>query len=233
MRFFIVLLLFSCLNSKAQDPVTNKKYIFQFNFAIEQHDKRLFNFSEQESLKKLHPEYFGTSVMDLILAKRVFSNINISHYFGFSFRYHKTTFTRPFDHGIFNQDYFRILRNLNQYENLKFGVNYILDLKTHNNFGVRFKKSIFFTFFTKADFVGYDFKHFPYSMFRFSLNSFQIEPEFYLKFKNISLGLGTRLFSMSTVDSIIFGNWIRDDFTNNTIDFNNSFKLTFSLGILL
>ena len=231
MRILILLLLINIsFNLLAQDTLSNKGLFIQIGSGIEQHDKRLFNYSERENLTKLHPEYFGSYIIDILVVKRAFIFKRINNSLGFNYRHHASSFTRPFDHGKFNQDDFRILRNLNQYQNVRLGLLYLIDFGVFHNYGIRIKNSFRFNAFTKADFIGIESTYYPYTMFNFNFNSFEIEPEFYINIGKLSVGLESRLLRIGTIDSIIFGSWIRDDYIDKNIDFNNPFKLALSLG---
>lgn len=231
MRIFILLILINLsLSLSARDTLSSKDLLIQIGIGTEQHDKRLFNYSERENLTKLHPEYFGSYTIDILVAKSSFVSKRINNLIGFNYRHHTSSFTRPFDHGKFNQDDFRILRNLNHYQNIRLGLLYLIDFEVNHNYGIRIKNSFRFNIYTKADFIGIESTYYPYTMVNFNFNSFEIEPEFYINIGKMSIGLESRLLSIGTIDSIIFGSWIKDDHSDKNIDFNNPIKLALSLG---
>ena len=204
--------------------------IASINLSIEKHDKRLFNFSNKESLLALHPEFFGSYNASFSLVKKVKEDGGFLIYSGLIFTIENKTFTRPFDHRLFEKDQLEILRNLNRYSKLNAGLKTNIDYIVSNSIVLRVNAQFLFTVFNSANFKGSSSEVFPYQMWNFKVNSFSLTPEFVYILNDLQFGLGARALNISTVDKVIFGRWINNDFSNKSLDLYNPFKLVLSIS---
>jgi len=95
--FIIILLPLYQLSLMAQDA-QGANWIVSINLGIQQHDKRLFDYSEKEMLLEMHQEFFGTYQFGIRGERSIYVNKLLELCIGAGISTEVSTFTRPFDH---------------------------------------------------------------------------------------------------------------------------------------
>ncbi|MGB3548606.1 MAG: hypothetical protein WBA17_16660 [Saprospiraceae bacterium] len=87
------------------------------DFAIQQHDKRLFDLPQRRFLLSSQPEIFGTYQYGLTVSRQILAKKNVALNLGVGFHREVATFLRPFDNkfetGIGNDVYY-VTKNYSQ-----------------------------------------------------------------------------------------------------------------------
>ena len=211
-----------------------KGWEVSFTYGMEAHDKRLFNYAhrvDRERLRGMHPETFGTNAYFLAVQRRWISAGRLSIRSGLAAEYLEASFTRPFDHKIFETDYDDILRLLNRYQKLLGDALTTVDYELAGNLSLQVLAKANFEFYTKANRDASIFQQSPYSMSSFGFHSVELIPGLSYRFLGrIHLAFGIRALNAKRVDPIVFGPWLRHDIVDQRMDYYNPFRMNFTLG---
>jgi hypothetical protein len=210
-----------------------KGWEVSFTYGLEAHDKRLFNYAhrvDRERLRGMHPETFGTNAYFLAVQRRWISAGRLSIRSGLAAEYLEASFTRPFDHSAFGNDYFRILRLLNRYQKLLGGALTTVDYELVSNLSLQVLAKANFEFYTRADNTLSSRPEYPYEMRDFRFHSFELVPGLSYRLGPVSLAFGIRALNARRVDPIVFGPWLRHDIVDQRMDYYNPFRMNFTLG---
>jgi len=228
LKIAVIILVSLALEFEAfgQENIENKNQYFVFGFGIEAHDKRLFNFSNADNLIALHPELIGTYKIEGTYLKSFSDNLTL----GLAIVYKETNFTRPFDHARFGTDNSRVLRNFNSYNLWQIGISNLFPLFNNEHFKVNLNSRILVNIHTFANNHRSIDENYPFSMFNFIPDGLEIRPEFNYSFQRYQISLGIRVIRIAVRDTIIFGDWLRDDFSAKLFDFHNPVNVNLLLG---
>lgn len=108
-------------------------WLVNMSVGIEAHDKRLFDYSEKESLLEMQPEFWGNYHFGFNLKRSFFQIERLSSLAGLGVSFEKSTFLRPFDHFHFKEDSTKILRNLNRYQKVQFPLTFTILYQLSDN----------------------------------------------------------------------------------------------------
>jgi hypothetical protein len=197
---------------------------------IEAHDKRLFDYSEKESLLEMQPEFWGTYHIAFNVNRKFWQSKNIHCLIGLGVSYEKATFLRPFNHFHFNQDSFYILRNLNKYEKLQVPLSVCVFYELGNTLIIsgRLKSNVLI--FRSIDHTENNSDAFPYTEGTFELDDIQLRLGLSGRIGKIIIGLHSRIVNFQKIDRIIFNDIIKDPRTDQTWEWHNPLRFDLTVG---
>lgn len=229
----ILLLTIAFFPCMAYSQMDSSNWMVTLKFGIEEHDKRLFDYSQKESLLDLQPENWGTYNWSLLANKKWLQAGKLSLFIGSGVRYQKATFIRPFYHLYFKKDTEEMLRHLQTYEKicLPLAVSGYLDIGHGFSVDVGFNTSILL--YRKIDQPEYDSDVFPYTEFTFELSSLELTSGINYEVNRFIIGVHTRLINYQKIDKIIFNYILKDPRVDQQWEFYNPLRFDISLSYAL
>lgn len=229
---FSTCIVFNSIYSQAD----SLKYEVTFTLSLEEHDKRLFDFTDKKELLAEHPEYFGTFRYALDFTRKIKLSQTVDMYSGMGFGYELSTFNRPFDHFYFTDrtgdgilqvygDYERWLVAVPIEVNFKVNTNVALNTRILSNFVLHRKINSI----SRSNNSGY-----PYKETQLNFDSFELYIGIIIKANKLSFTPNVRLANIQKIDKIIFNYYpINDPRTDKVIEYNNHLLLGLSIGFML
>jgi hypothetical protein len=208
-------------------------WIFNFNVGLEAHDKRLYDYSDKESLLEMQSEVFGTYYFEFNISKKIWNKKKLSSVLGLGIGYEKATFIRPFDHYHFMKDSFRILRIHDRYMKLKASLSLKIFYEIKNKWFATGELTSNFLLLRSIDnSILIDNDIYPYSENTFELDDINLHLGINYKIKNLLLGLEVRILNVQRIDKIIFNDIINDPRSDQTWELDNPISGRFSIGFM-
>ena len=229
----ILLLTMAFLPFKAFSQIDFSDWMLTLKFGLEQHDKRLFDYSEKEALLAMQPEFWGTYNWSLLADRKLYQNKKFTFFAGSGIQYQKATFLRPFDHWYFNQDNLEILRYQNKYEKIFLPINASGYLSIGNGFSIDLAFSTYILLFRKIENTAFGSDDFPYTNSTFELNSFEITSGINYEIGRFIIGLHSRLLNYQKIDKIIYNRTVQDPNVDQAWEFHNPLRFDFSFSYRL
>ncbi len=228
--FIFILNLLFFIDIEGQDAFNS--WFIQSTYGIEQHDKRLFDYSEKEILLGMQPEKWGTYHFNLSLNRKLKRINKFSFYSGVGINYEKATFLRPFDHLYFENDYDEILRNLNKYEKVLIPLSFLTKFRIINQLYLDFDLRPIFIIYRRIDHTQNNSEVFPYSEFVLKFDEINVKLGLNYFIGNFSFGFNARLGNYQKIDKIIFNKILKDPRTDQKWEFYNPLQFNFTVGYL-
>lgn len=203
--FSLILLIFLSLKTFGQEN-SNYKWSISFDFAIQKHDKRLFNASDKNYLLSLHPENFGTHQFGIRAERKIFSKNKFKFNTGIGISTEINNFTRPFN--------LRFKRDPNQLLILPFSPKHqkglvLFPIITQYNLNRFFSFSIEllsqFSFITLVEHgIGGGTLENPLGWRRLDFHSVEFNPSINFHLNRIEFLVKMRAFQLKKIDRIFF-----------------------------
>ena len=225
-------LLFFVFSAKIFSQDSLSKWKVQLYFGIEEHDKRLFNYSEKWTLLSMQPERWGTYSVKAEVERKLLSKWIFTLYSGFGLQYELATFLRPFDHFYFSDGRtIYILWHEDRYNKIGVLTNTRLTTKIISN--VYFDMEVYpvFNIFRLIDNSAIkDRKYFPYKKWEFEFVKIQANAGLCLQYKRVAIGFYYRFYNYQKIDKIIFNKILKDPRTDQTWEYFNPVHYDFSIA---
>ncbi|MEE9440009.1 MAG: hypothetical protein V3V14_13470 [Saprospiraceae bacterium] len=228
--FTIVLMIVAFSVYSQTDSLDN--WLVNMSLGIEAHDKRLFNYSEKESLLEMQPEFWGTYHSEFNLNRKFLQNSRLSSFIGLGLSYENATFLRPFDHSYFKKDSFRILRNLNKYKKVDLPISLSVFYEFAKNLQVSGTMSSNILLFKSIDHTENNSDVFPYSESTFEIDNFNLNLGLLYQLDKWLIGINARLINFEKIDKIIFNDIIKDPRIDQNWEWNNTLQFNFIIGYM-
>ena len=234
MKWLFIIFLFPLYQlSLIGQNVQETNWIISVNLGIQQHDKRLFDYSEKEMLLEMHKGFFGTYQFGIRGDRSIHINQLLEASIGLGISAELSTFTRPFDH-FYKRNFsqIKILPNTNRY------YKSLIQLPLVTTFRIRKKMRLSmeilpqYSFLTIAD----NSENSPLgsiSWWGFNFHSLEFNPGVIWSTENIDFGLKYRVFQIKRIDKILFNDIIDDPRTDQNVETYNPFKIWLSFGYRL
>ena len=207
-------------------------WIININIGIEAHDKRLFNYSERESLLEMQPEYFGTYNFEFNFSKRILNKKKSSSFLGIGSGQEKATFLRPFDHSHFMKDSLRILRNHDSYSKVKVFLSLKVFYELKDNLFASGVLTSNFLLYRSIDNNILNSDLYPFSESTFELDDINLNVGINYKIKNLIIGFDLRILNFQKIDKLLFNRIIKDPRTDQTWELDNPISGRLSIGYI-
>ncbi len=230
-RYKILFLVLFTINFSLKAQINNK-WILDFGFGIEQHDKRLFDYSEKETLLTSQPENWGTYHLNVNIKRKVWSKQRINGLIGFGLEYEIATFLRPFDHSHFDKDSFRILRNLNRYRKVKLPLSLSVFYELGKQVFISGKLESNVLLYRSVDYTKTNVEVFPYTEGTFELDDVNFSLGINYRIDKIYFGISSRVFNFQKIDKIIFNYLVKDPRVDQKWEWYNPLRFDFTIGYM-
>lgn len=202
-------------------------------WGIEEHDKRLFNYSQKDLLLDMHPEKWGTYQLGLQVKRRIWSTERVHTFLGSGLSYEKATFTRPFNHIYFEQDFFYILRYTNKYEKFQVPLTATLLFDLHKGLSISGTATANQLVFRNINNTEFSSEAFPYNEFTFELDEVHLSLGLQYRFNQFIFGISNRIYNYQKVDKVIFNRLIRDPRTDEKWERYNPTRFDISISYVV
>jgi len=205
-------------------------WIVGLNAGIEAHDKRLFDYSEKESLLSSQPEFWGTYHFGLDVRRKVWQNDRFVSYIGLGVGYERATFIRPFDHFYFENPSFFILLAQNRYEKVLTPLSLLVFYELVDHWFISGELASNFLVYRSIDDPEASRKLFPFSQSAFELDNIELRLGLNYKIDKFMIGLHSRVVNFQKIDRIIFNNLIKDPRTDQNWEWYNPLRFDLTVG---
>ncbi len=227
----LLLILFVLNNTSVIHAQLTSNWILDFEFGIEQHDKRLFDYSEKETLLAEQPEKWGTYHLNVSIQRRMWVKHQFSSYFGMGIGYEKATFLRPFNQ-LYFKDLTEILLVTNKYEKIKMPLFFSVIYQPVNQWFISGKLISTILLYRSIDNTKYDSSVFPYTKSCFELDDVNFSIGINYLMDKIYLGISTRVINFQKIDKIIFNHLIKDPRVDQKWEWYNPLRFDFTIGYM-
>jgi hypothetical protein len=207
-------------------------WLINISAGIEAHDKRLFNYSEKESLLEMQPEFWGTYHLGFCLKRNFFQKSKVNSFIGLGIRYEISTFLRPFDHSHFERDSFRILRNLDRYNKAELPISLTVFYEFANNWLISGAMSSNVLLYRFIDHTENNANVFPYSENTVELDDINLRLGINYKIDKWLIGFNSKLVNFQKIDKIIFNEIIKDPRNDQNWEWNNPLQFDVTIGFM-
>lgn len=207
-------------------------WMVSVNAGIEAHDKRLFDYSEKESLLDMQSELWGTYHTGLDIRRKVWQSRRISSFLGLGLAYENATFTRPFDSGYFGETR-RILLVTNKYEKILLPLSLLVFYEIGGHWIISGEFASNFLVFRSVDNTSVsNSEFFPLSEGTFELDDIQLRLGVHGRIGNVLIGLYSRVANFQKIDRIIFNRIIQDPRTDQKWEWHNPLRFDLTVGYI-
>lgn len=224
--FLVVLMMLSSLAAQTQSG----QWSIHFDYGLQAHDKRLFNFPWKERVLERQPETFGTHQFGLYLGRKVMEKGKIRLRAGVGLSTELATFERPFDYTYKKDDITKVLKWTDRYYQFMLNFPLIGEYKVSKHFGFSLGVLPQFNFFTIADHTAGNIN---YSWWRLNLYSIELNPGIEYTASKLVFGLRYRALQVKAIDRILFNSILKDPRTDQAFETYNPFKMWLSVGYFL
>lgn len=228
MRLATVFFIFaSCFNSIAQDLELYQSEM-SIQFALEEHDKRLFDYPDRQMLLDKHPGFLGSYQLGIKLQKRLHPIGSLNLLVGAGLTSHLSTFTRPYDHAFREQGPTTFdLRSTDFYLKNFVDLSVSQEFDVSRQFGIQVEARPEFAFLTVAAKRGSKQSD---SWWGFNFHSTEFNLGLILRSKSkLNYRIKYRVFNVQRIDKILFNDIIKDPRVNTDFETVNPFKIWFNL----
>jgi hypothetical protein len=205
-------------------------WIVSVNAGIEAHDKRLFNYSEKESLLDMQSELWGTYHTGLGIRRKVWQSNRFSSFLGLGVNYEHATFLRPFDHLYFKEDSSKILLYQNRYEKYQANLSILVLYKLGSRWFLSGDLTSYLLLFRSIEHSEIDSDFLQYMNSTFELDDIQLRLGVNHQIGRWVIGLRSRLFNFQKIDRVIFNNLIKDPRMDQKWEWNNPLRFDLTIG---
>lgn len=202
----------------------------QFNTGIEQHDKRLFDYSEKETLLVMQPEFFGTYHIGINLNRKVWQDYKFTSFVGLGLGYEEATFLRPFNHFYLKEDNFLILRNLNRYGKVQLLISFGVIYELTNQWTISGGLKSYYIVNRIINHTENNSSVFPYTKTTFELDELHLELGLRYRIGHFLIGMNSRILNYQKIDKIIFNQIIHDPRSDQKWEWYNPLRFDFTIG---
>lgn len=207
-------------------------WLANLSVGIEAHDKRLFDYSEKESLLAMQPEFWGTFHLGVNIKRKFLHKKRVTSFIGLGINYENATFLRPFDHIRFERDYDEILRNLNKYEKGQLPLICSTFYEFGNHFFLSGQLVSNILLYRSIDHTENNSDVFPYSENTLELNDINFRLGINYKINKWLIGFNSRMINFQKIDKIIFNDIIKDPRGDQSWEWNNPLQFDFTIGYM-
>lgn len=230
-KFNLIILVFLIQLSKVIGQIIPNWQITA-SWGIEKHDKRLFDYSEKESLLAMQPENWGTYNLDVNIKRKIWSKQRLNGLIGFGLEDEIATFLRPFDHSHFDKDSFRILRNLNHYSKVKLPLSLSVFYELGNHWFISGDLVSDILLFRSINHTENNSGAFPYEESSFEFDEIHFVLGINCRIKQFYAGINSRVMNYQKIDKIIFNYLIHDPRVNQKWEWYNPLRFDFKVGYM-
>lgn len=210
------------------DSIDN--WLINLSVGIEAQDKRLFGYSEKESLIEMQPEFWGTYHLGFSLNKKFMHNERLRCFIGLGMGYEEATFLRPFNHFHFKKDSTKILRNLNSYQKFHLPLSVTIFYNLKDNWIVSGELSSNILVFRSIDQTENNSDIFPFSEGTFEVDDIQLRLGVNYRIGKLIIGLHSRVVNFQKIDRIIFNDIVKDPRTDQKWEWHNPLRFDLTVG---
>lgn len=230
-KFNLIILVFVTLMSNLSGQ-SIPNWQLSASWGIEKHDKRLFDYSEKESLLAIQPENWGTYHFNANLKRKIWSDRSLSGFLSLGLGYENATFLRPFDHSHFNSDSFRILRHQNSYKKLQIPLSLSIQYEISNTLFLSSELASNFLMFRRIDQTNINIEEFPYDEGTLEMDELHFKIGINYRVKRFFIGVNSRVFNYQKIDRIIFNYLIKDPRTEQKWEWHNPLRFDVGIGYM-
>ncbi len=233
-KIFIILLISLLFPIITKAQISKRNWYIQTNFGIEQHDKRLFHYSEKAMLLALQPEKWGTYNIKISINRNILNSNFLGIAIGFGTNYELATFLRPFDHFVFKQDIIKMLWHQDRYSKISITTPLTFNIRILPRLIIDCKANSAFNIYREINNSAVNGNtYFPYKKTEFKLTKIQFDVGLkYILYKFI-IGLHYRARNYQEIDKIIFNNILKDPRIDQKWELYNPLHFELSIGYYL
>lgn len=206
-------------------------WLLNLSVGVEAHDKRLFNYSEKESLLERQPEFWGTNHIGLQIQRKIFDKDRISVIIGSGFSFENSDFIRPIDQSYFD-DELKDLRVTNSYTkyhtDLIFSGFYLLNA----NWVVTGDMESKFLLDKNINNTETTSDVFPLQESSLEFSTIALKIGLFYRINKFWIGLNSRIANYQKIDKIIFNDIIKDPRTDQIWEWNNPIRFDMTIGYM-
>lgn len=235
-RLSLIVLVLLYLQSLHGQTGHLENWILRMDFGIEQHDKRLFDYSilsRERILREFEDEQWGTYHIGIDLQRRLFQSDRVELFAGLGIGYEKATFRRPFNQWLLLDGFLpTILLEQNRYRKLKTPTSLL-------SF-IRLGKQIYLTTDIRLNWLVYrsisssdsSWSGFPYYESTFELDDIHLRGGIAYRTNNLMIGLDTKIINFQKIDKILFNEIIYDPRVDEKWEWYNPLMLNLTIGYM-
>ena len=207
-------------------------WMVSVNAGIEAHDKRLFDYSEKESLLDMQSELWGTYHTGLDIRRKVWQRRRISSFLSLGLAYENDTFTKTFYLGYFGQTRRKLLVT-NKYEKILLPLSLLVFYEIGGHWIISGEFASNFLVFRSVDNTSVsNSEFFPLSEGTFELDDIQLRLGVHGRIGNVLIGLYSRVANFQKIDRIIFNRIIQDPRTDQKWEWHNPLRFDLTVGYI-
>lgn len=231
MNKYTILIWFFCFLVNCVVSQSIPKWQITASWGIEKHDKRLFDYSEKESLLAKQPENWGTYNMGISLRKSISHSEPVSILFGVGIIYEKATFVRPFSQLYFG-DLSEILLTTNEYKTIQVPLSLSVIYHVGNFWFISGETASNLTVYRSIDHTDNNSDVFPYTESSFDLDEVYLGLGVNYRVKQFFIGINSRVLNYQKIDKIIFNSIVKDPRTDQKWEWNNPLRFDVTIGYM-
>lgn len=233
-RLSLIAAILVIVNSLHSQSESLGDWILKMNIGIEQHDKRLFDFTahlKEKILRDYAGEQWGTYHFGLEVQRRIIHKGRIDLYGGFGLGYENATFSRPFEPGYLIDGYHPlILLMQNRYRKVKAPINISSFIRLNNNLYVSTDFRISWLVFRSVTHTSLSWQSFPYTESTFFLEDMNLRFGLAYRVGNLFIGLNSRIINLQKIDKVLFNEILEDPRVDEKWEWYNPLMFDLTVG---